>query len=124
MAYLFPGTVGALGIYLLLLLTPLADTLIAIPKDLAAGVVFLGLSYIIGVILSGFSEIGLIIGSVILALINLGTIFNRMMSNDRREVRETLAAFVAGYKAGAFDQAKERTPPTSRSQAQPKQQRG
>jgi hypothetical protein len=56
LAYLFPGIVGALGIYLLLLLTPLASILSAIPKDLATGVVFLGVSYILGVILSGFSE--------------------------------------------------------------------
>jgi hypothetical protein len=66
----------------------------------------------------------LIIGSVVLALINLGTIFNRMISNDRREVRETLAAFIAGYKAGTFDKAKAATPTTSRSQGQPKQQLG
>lgn len=56
LAYLFPGILATLGIFLLLLLTPLNTTLVDIPPDLAAGILFSALSYIVGVILSGFSE--------------------------------------------------------------------
>lgn len=57
LAYLFPGVVGALGLYLLLLLTPLGPSLISLPVDWTTGVLLLALSYVLGVILSGFAEI-------------------------------------------------------------------
>jgi hypothetical protein len=56
LAYLFPGVTGALGIYLLLLLTPLQTSLTNIPADFMTGIIFLVLSYIVGILLSGFSE--------------------------------------------------------------------
>jgi hypothetical protein len=54
LAYLFPGITGALGI--LLLLTSLQASPINIPTDFMTGVIFLVLSYIVGILLSGFSE--------------------------------------------------------------------
>ena len=57
LAYLFPGIFGTMGIYSLLMLTPLSQSLINIPTDLTTGILFLGLSYILGVVLSGFTEI-------------------------------------------------------------------
>ena len=57
LAYLFPGIIGTLGLYLLLLLTPLNPLLVSMPMDLATGILVLALSYVIGIILSGFAEI-------------------------------------------------------------------
>ncbi len=57
LAYLFPGIVASLGLGVLLLLTPLKDAITLIPADLATGILFLTVSYLVGVILSGFSEI-------------------------------------------------------------------
>jgi hypothetical protein len=57
LAYLFPGVIDALGLYLLLLLTPLRPTLAQVPIDLATGILLLTVSYVIGVVLSGFSEL-------------------------------------------------------------------
>ncbi len=216
LAYLFPGMLGTLGIYLLLFLTPLKDTLANLPKDFTVGILFLALSYVLGVIFSGFAEllmrewkirrhgglkerinlqgfegevsqafknifeitkedeanwsiahyylcrslvleympkaaqvierqsslrqlrmnmipsiliwlavgaswgykilgdlttwgIVLIVFSVSLSSIILIIIVNRMNSNEEREVRETLTAFIAGNKAGAFKAIKEKS---------------
>ncbi len=214
LAYLFPGIVGTLGLYVLLLLTPLSSLLTTLPLDLATGVLLLALSYVIGVVLSGLAEIALepkrqrmhlgwvrnkilipgfeqeiisafwttfgkseegeaewssthfflcrslvlefmpglaqtiqrqsslrqlrmnlipsitiwaiagvmwglrliasvpawgyalAIGSAIAWLLIVGTIVNRMNSNERREVREVLTAFLAGFKKGAFKEKK------------------
>lgn len=57
LAYLFPGIMGALGLYFLLLLTPLSSSLMSIPIDLATGVLLLAFSYVLGVVFSGFAEI-------------------------------------------------------------------
>jgi hypothetical protein len=57
LAYLFPGIVGTLGLYILLLLTPLQDPLRRFPTGLTTGVLFLTVSFILGVIFSGFSEL-------------------------------------------------------------------
>ncbi len=57
LAYLFPGFVGTLGLYILLLLTPLNPLLTPLSLDLFTGLLILTLSYVIGVVLSGFSEI-------------------------------------------------------------------
>ncbi len=57
LAYFFPGIFGTIGIYVLLLLTPLQNALTLVKVDLAIGVLLLALCYVIGVILSGFSEI-------------------------------------------------------------------
>jgi hypothetical protein len=57
LAYLFPGITGVLGIYLLLLLTPLSTSLMSLPIDLTTGVLLLALSYVLGVVFSGFAEI-------------------------------------------------------------------
>ncbi|MCP4368794.1 MAG: hypothetical protein GY797_11880 [Deltaproteobacteria bacterium] len=57
LAYLFPGFVSTLGLYLLFLLTPLNSLLISVSLDLFTGLLILTLSYVIGVVLSGFAEI-------------------------------------------------------------------
>jgi hypothetical protein len=57
LAYFFPGIVGSVGIYLLLLLTPLQIPLSQLPNDIFAGAIFLVISYVVGVFLSGISEI-------------------------------------------------------------------
>ena len=57
LAYFFPGVIASCGIFVLLLLTPLHATLVSLPKDITTGVIFVVLSYILGVVLSGFSEI-------------------------------------------------------------------
>lgn len=57
LAYFFPGVVGALGIYYLLLLLPFGPPLPAPTADLTTGIIFFVLSYITGVIGSGFSEV-------------------------------------------------------------------
>lgn len=56
LAYFFPGVAGTLGIFLLLMLTPLRQALVGSSIDsVTTGVIVLSVSYIIGVILSGFS---------------------------------------------------------------------
>lgn len=55
LAYFFPGLFSTLGLYLLVRLTPLSSSLNALPSDLTSGLIFLALSYILGVIFSGFS---------------------------------------------------------------------
>jgi len=57
LAYFFPGVTGTLGIYILLLLTPLQASLTNFSNDFTTGIIFLVLSYIVGILLSGFSEI-------------------------------------------------------------------
>lgn len=54
-AYLFPGITAALGIYVLLLITPLKDFLLSIEFNFIVGFLAMVLSYIIGALLSGFS---------------------------------------------------------------------
>jgi hypothetical protein len=210
-AYLFPGMAGVLGVLGLLLLTPLRVALHLLSADVSTGVLFFALSFIMGVIFSGFSEIvikwrkpeirstikasiqlanfkadvleafrgaldlskddkvqwssehfylcrslvlekmhncaqlierqsglrqlrmnmtfpiliwfaggiawgiyeiadsepfwgiSLLIVSALLVLPTFLMIVNRMDSNERREVREVLSAFVVGYKTGMFD---------------------
>jgi hypothetical protein len=48
----------------------------------------------------------LAITSMILWFPVVGTTINRMESNEKREVREVLTAFLAGYKSGLFDKKK------------------
>jgi len=55
LAYFFPGSFAILGIYLLLMLTPAQSVMTTVSVDIATGIVFLVLSYIVGVVLSGFS---------------------------------------------------------------------
>ena len=50
-----------------------------------------------------FWGISLLIVSALLVLPTFLMIVNRMDSNERREVREVLSAFLVGYKAGMFD---------------------
>jgi len=57
LAYLFPGILTTLGIYLLLLLTPLMHVMQGVSLDTGIGLLFLALSYIVGIITSGFAEI-------------------------------------------------------------------
>jgi|GEM_PF-3131722 len=210
-AYLFPGIAGTLGLLVLLSLTPLKGTLNILSADLSTGILFLTVSFIMGVAYAGFSEIAikwrepearasikisipltefedeirkafhdvlklnrkekvqwskdhfylcrslvfekmpncaqliqrqiglrqlrmnmtfpiiiwfvvsvawgiknitnnnlfwgitLIIVSVSLVIPTFLMIINRMDSNERREVREVLVAFLAGYKTGMFD---------------------
>lgn len=56
LAYFFPGAFAVVGIYLLLLLSPLQTHMINLTLDLTTGLVFLVFSYIVGVILSSFSS--------------------------------------------------------------------
>ncbi|MCI0555311.1 MAG: hypothetical protein L0287_30560 [Anaerolineae bacterium] len=51
----------------------------------------------------------LIVTSIVLGATMFMTIVNRMQNNDEREIRETLAAFLIGYKTGLFK--KENYPP-------------
>lgn len=58
-AYLFPGIAGMLGVLALLLLTPLRDTLHLLSADLVTGILLFAVSFVMGVIFSGFSEIAI-----------------------------------------------------------------
>jgi hypothetical protein len=214
-AYLFPGIAGTLGLLVLLSLTPLKKTFNILSADLGTGILFLAVSFIMGVVFAGFSEIAikrrepearasikrsvplqnfqndifdafrdlmklnrgdkfqwstdhyylcralvfekmqscaqsiqrqiglrqlrmnmtfpiiiwlsvgiawgihgitnrnrfwgvtLIVVSVSLVIPTFLMIVNRMDSNERREVREVLAAFLVGYRAGMFEKSKE-----------------
>jgi len=55
LAYLFPGAIGALGLFLLLLLTPLKTTLTHLSIDVTLGTLLLIWSYVFGLILSGMT---------------------------------------------------------------------
>jgi hypothetical protein len=55
LAYFFPGLFATIGIFLLLLVTPVQSTLASISTDFITGAIFLALSYVVGVIISGFS---------------------------------------------------------------------
>jgi hypothetical protein len=57
LAYFFPGAFAAIGLFLLLLLSPAQKTLASINLDITTGFIFLIFSYIIGVILSSFSSL-------------------------------------------------------------------
>jgi hypothetical protein len=57
LAYFFPGSFSILGICCLLVLTPAQPILASMPVDIATGIAFLIVSYIVGVILSGFSSV-------------------------------------------------------------------
>ena len=56
LAYFFPGAFATLGLYLIFLLSPSQDTFSNFTLDFTTGIAFLILSYIVGVILSGFSS--------------------------------------------------------------------
>lgn len=56
LAYLFPGILSLSGIYLLLLLTPFRN-LLNLPQDVGTSLVFLVISYIIGVLFSTFTDV-------------------------------------------------------------------
>jgi uncharacterized membrane protein YjfL (UPF0719 family) len=56
LSYFFPGVFATVGIYFLLQLTPLKSTLTISSPDVATGVSFLVISYIIGIISAGFSD--------------------------------------------------------------------
>ncbi|HSS21215.1 MAG TPA: hypothetical protein VLL54_14170 [Pyrinomonadaceae bacterium] len=58
-AYLFPGIAGTLGLLALLSLTPLKGTFDTLSADLSTGILFLAVSFIMGVVSSGFSEIAI-----------------------------------------------------------------
>lgn len=56
LAYFFPGIMGTLAIYVLLLLTPLRSSLAISGIDVTLGIIILSISHTIGVVLSGFSS--------------------------------------------------------------------
>lgn len=58
LAYLFPGAVSTMGLYMLLLLTPLEDPLKVEIPDFLAAIIMLAISYVIGIVLSSFAELG------------------------------------------------------------------
>jgi hypothetical protein len=55
LAYLFPGILGTSGIFLLLMFTPLNNSLSRLSIDLSTGILLLVISYILGVIFSGLA---------------------------------------------------------------------
>ncbi len=55
LAYFFPGAFATVGIYFLMQLTPAKELLTISSLDITTGISFLIASYIVGVILSGFS---------------------------------------------------------------------
>ncbi len=55
-AYFFPGAFAIIGIYFLLLLTPAQTMINNITLDVTTGIAFLTLSYIVGIVSSGFSR--------------------------------------------------------------------
>ncbi|MBI5952058.1 MAG: hypothetical protein HY865_10395 [Chloroflexi bacterium] len=57
LAYLFPGVFTTIGLYFLLLLSPLKTSLANFPTDLNTGILFLVFSFIFGVVASGIAEI-------------------------------------------------------------------
>lgn len=57
LAFLFPGIFTGAGLYITLLLTPLKSELLNMSIDFGIGVIFLILSFILGVVVSGISEI-------------------------------------------------------------------
>jgi hypothetical protein len=56
LAYLFPGIMSIFGLYSLLLLTPAQYLLNKVSLDITTGILFLVISYVMGVIFSGFSR--------------------------------------------------------------------
>src|SRR5215213_1125210 len=56
-AYLFPGIAGTLGLLVFLSLTPLKSAFSILSADLGTGILFLTVSFIMGVLFSGFSAI-------------------------------------------------------------------
>ncbi|MGH9754435.1 MAG: hypothetical protein ACREA2_16780 [Blastocatellia bacterium] len=56
LAYFFPGAVGSLGLYLLLLLTPLRPQMARLSIDVSTGLILLVWSYTFGVIIAGFAS--------------------------------------------------------------------
>ncbi len=56
LAYLFPGIVGSIGIFILLLLTPAQATLLALDLNATTGILLIVVAYIIGIVLSNFAE--------------------------------------------------------------------
>lgn len=89
LAYLFPGIVSALGLFVLLLRTPLKRLLFPISPDWATGVLVLVVSYVLGVLLSGFAEIAV-------------KRINRMMRHQWSRASISPKAFEAEIRA-AFD---------------------
>lgn len=56
LAYFFPGTLSVLGIYLLVILTPAQYLFRNISFDITTGISFIVISYVVGVVSSGFSS--------------------------------------------------------------------
>ena len=57
LAYFFPGVTAALGIYVLIHMTAGNASLPSLTDDIAAGVIFLVLSYVLGVLFSSVAEL-------------------------------------------------------------------
>ncbi len=98
LAYLFPGFVSFMGIYLLLLRTFQRHSLTTLSLDFfLSGILVLALSYVIGVILSGFAEV---------SIKYLAERRKKEWYKDTIPVpgfkNEILTAFLAGYKSGLF----------------------
>jgi hypothetical protein len=84
LGYLFPGAFAACGFYLLLLVTPLQTVLLTINFDLVSLIVFLIISYSVGLVLAGFSSPFVRLGRRVLKLKNpKATIpFSKSIQND------------------------------------------
>ncbi|MBI9050893.1 MAG: hypothetical protein JEZ00_15840 [Anaerolineaceae bacterium] len=57
LAYFFPGVTGALGIYVLIQMTPMQSSLPSLTADFSSGFIFFVLSYIAGILFSSFAEL-------------------------------------------------------------------
>jgi hypothetical protein len=57
LAYFFPGVTASLGIYILIQITSVRNSLPSLTADITTGIIFFVLSYILGVIVSSFAEI-------------------------------------------------------------------
>ena len=57
LAYFFPGVTASLGIYILIQITSVSNSLLSLTADITTGIIFFVLSYILGVIVSSFAEI-------------------------------------------------------------------
>jgi hypothetical protein len=98
LAYLFPGVVGALGVFVLLLATPLAATFAAIPADIFTGIILFIWSYCFGLILSGLAA------PLVRAIYRLRWFDNPRESLPFPDLKpEFIAAFRVVFNLGAAD---------------------
>ncbi len=57
LAYFFPGVTASFGIYILIQITSVSNSLHSLSADITTAIIFFVLSYILGVIVFSFAEI-------------------------------------------------------------------